>query len=92
MAGRITKDDNYKKYKNIIASIKEMEKIDEEGNPWYSDDYKCVAFDELKKTFPNVSFSKEDLFKIKKIWKEIKNKKSIKIKNLERIKKIKKII
>lgn len=64
------KDDNLKKYKSIISTIKNMDKTDGEGNPWYSDDYNCPGYEELKKMFPNVSFKKEDLFKLQKIWNE----------------------
>ncbi|MBR3674018.1 MAG: hypothetical protein IKN65_07085 [Clostridia bacterium] len=76
------KENNLKKYKSIISTIKNMDKTDGEGNPWYADDYNCPGYEELKKMFPNVSFKKEDLFKLQKIWNE-KDKNDNTIYNLE---------
>ena len=68
MEEKNTKENYTKKYNSIISSIKNMSIHDGEDNPWYSDDYHCSGFEELKKTFPNVSFEKSDFFTLQKFW------------------------
>lgn len=70
MEEKNTKENYMKKYSSIISSIKNMSIHDRDDNPWYSDDYKCKGFEEIKKTFPNVSFTKSDFFTLQKYWKD----------------------
>lgn len=59
-------EENYmEKYKSIIYDIEHIENIDNEDKPWYSEEYFCPAYDKLKEKFPNVTFSKEDLLKLR---------------------------
>ena len=59
-------EENYiEKYKDIILKISVMENTDGKDNPWYSDEYRCPALEKLMERFPNLSFSKGDLFKLR---------------------------
>lgn len=55
-------EENYiEKYGAIITSIANFGEKDINDNNWYDENYYSETFDNLQKTFPNVSFSKEDL-------------------------------
>ena len=82
MGEKNTKDNYFKKYNSIISTIKNMSYKDGDDNPWYSNEYECSGFEELKKAFPNVSFDKKDFFTLQKFW-NAKDKNDKTIYNLE---------
>lgn len=58
-------ENHMEKYKDIIFDISVMQDVDGSGTPWYSDEYRCPALEKLIAKFPNLSFSKKDLLKLR---------------------------